>query len=1068
MQDQSGTNQELIEENQALKQKIKELEYSEAQYKRPLEELDIIRNRLSKAEIISRSGNWEFDMESNLVFASEGARNVYGVQNLGWTIPDIQKIPLPEYRSYLDQALHDLINGNRPYDVEFKIRRPDNGKIVDIRSVAEYDSKRNLVFGIIQDITAQKHAEEEFRKSEEKYRELVDNANSIILRMDDVGNVTFFNEFAQHFFGYSEAEILGKNVVGTIVPELESTGRNLRLMIEEIGRTPNKYTNNINENMRSNGERVWIAWTNKPVRDKSGRVTEILCVGNDITERRRAEEEVRWKTALLEAQLNTSIDGILVVDGNQKRILTNRRLIDLWDIPQHILDEEDDAALLNYVASLVKYPEEFIEKVEYLYNHPYETSRDEIEFKSGMVLDRYSGPVLGADGYHYGRIWTFHDITDRRRAEEALKQSESLYRAIFENTGAATVVLEKDKTIGLANTEYERLSGYKKEEIEGKKRWTEFVVKDDLERMLAKPGLRRIGAKSAQKQYEFRFVDRYGKIKNVALCFDRIPGTKKIIASLLDITDLKRAEETLRESQRELADIIEFFPDATMIIDKNGRITAWNQAMEVLTGIKAEAMLGKGNYEYAIPFHGRRRPILIDHVLNPDSDYEFENTYTTLQTERGILWGEGFATNLPTGDCYCSATAAALRDSRGETVAAIECIRNITEQKKIEARLHRAEKMEALGALAGGVAHDLNNVLGALVGYSELLMIKLPEDGSLKRYAQHILQSSERGAAIIQDLLTLARRGVTVSEVANINKVVADYLESPEYEKLKSYHCNVLVRTELAEDLFNIKGSPVHLGKTVMNLVSNAVEAVSDVGIVTVKTENRYVDYAISGYDDVQEGNYVVLSVSDTGGGISAKDLGKIFEPFYTKKAMGKSGTGLGLAVVWGTVKDHEGYIEVKSDEGAGSTFTLYFPVTREELMRKSEKADMASYMGRGESVLVIDDMEVQRELAINLLSKLNYKVDAVPSGEAAVAYLRDHKADLLLLDMLMTPGIDGFETFKRIREIEPNQKAIIVSGFAETERVRMAQDIGAGEYVRKPYNLEKIGLAIRRELDRT
>jgi len=585
--------------------------------------------------------------------------------------------------------------------------------------------------------------------------------------------------------------------------------------------------------------------------------------------------------------------------------------------------------------------------------------------------------------------------------------------------------------------------------------------------MLIQHHLRRKDTNAALKRYEFRFIDRCGNIKDVTLCIDMIPGTKKSIASLLDITDRKRAEETLQESQRRLADIIEFFPDATLVIDSNRKVIAWNRAMVALTGIQASDMLGKGNHEYAIPFHGYRRPILVDLILGHVNKEELEKMYVTPQSESGILWGEGFAKNLSTGDRYCSATATALHDSRGKSIAAIECVRDITEQKNIENRLIRAEKMESLGTLAGGVAHDLNNILGVLVGYSELLIEKLSEGSPLRRYAQHILQSSEKGAAIIQDLLTLARRGVNASEVITLNNVVTNYLDSPEYEKLKFYHPGITVRTDLSTDLFNIKGSPIHLGKTLMNLVSNATEAISGVGTVTIKTENRYLDYPTSGYDHLQEGNYVVLSVSDTGSGIPATEVGKIFEPFYTKKIMGRSGTGLGLAVVWGTVKDHHGYIDVKSNEGEGSIFTLYFPVTREELKREREKTDISQYIGRRESILVIDDMEAQRELAINLFSTLNYKVYAASSGEAAIEYLRTCKVDLLLLDMIMAPGIDGLETFKRIREIEPNQKAVIVSGFAETERVRMAQELGAGEYIRKPFNIEKIGLAVRRELDR-
>jgi signal transduction histidine kinase len=390
-----------------------------------------------------------------------------------------------------------------------------------------------------------------------------------------------------------------------------------------------------------------------------------------------------------------------------------------------------------------------------------------------------------------------------------------------------------------------------------------------------------------------------------------------------------------------------------------------------------------------------------------------------------------------------------------------------TERQRLEERLRRAEKMEAIGTLAGGVAHDLNNVLGVLVGYSELLLMEIQEGSRLRKHVSNILQSGQRAAAIIQDLLTLARRGVAVSEVVNLNSVISDYLKTPEFEKLKAYHPRLTFRAELDQDLMNIKGSPIHLTKTIMNLLSNAAEAIVDCGDVTTLTENRYLDKPITGYDQIQEGDYVVLKVSDNGKGISTADMGKIFEPFYTKKAMGRSGTGLGLAVVWGAVKDHGGYIDVQSEEGKGSTFTLYFPVTREERAGGHKGVSPESYAGRGESILVVDDVKEQRELAMAMLTNLGYRVNAVQSGEEALEYFKANRTDVMVLDMIMDPGMDGLETYQRVLEINPKQKAIIVSGFSETDRVKKAQELGAGAYVKKPYIREKIGVAIRRELDK-
>jgi signal transduction histidine kinase len=386
---------------------------------------------------------------------------------------------------------------------------------------------------------------------------------------------------------------------------------------------------------------------------------------------------------------------------------------------------------------------------------------------------------------------------------------------------------------------------------------------------------------------------------------------------------------------------------------------------------------------------------------------------------------------------------------------------------ELEAQLQRAQKMEAIGTLAGGVAHDLNNILSGLVSYPELLLMDIPQDSPLRKPILTIKGSGEKAATIVQDLLTLARRGVAATEVINLNQIIEEYLKSPEFKKLESYHPNIQFETKLEQHLLNIMGSPVHLSKTVMNLISNASEAILNGGKICISTENRYIDGPVSGYDEVEEGDYALLTVSDNGVGISIENRERIFEPFYTKKIMGRSGTGLGMAVVWGTVKDHNGYIDVQSTEGQGSTFSLYFPVTREQLPIEKSRVSIENYMSNGEKILVIDDVKEQREIASDMLSKLGYSVAAVSSGDEAVDYMNNNSVDILVLDMIMTPGIDGLDTYKKIIEFKPGQRAIIASGFSETARVKEAQRLGAGAYIRKPYTLEKIGLAVKKELDK-
>jgi PAS domain S-box-containing protein len=527
------------------------------------------------------------------------------------------------------------------------------------------------------------------------------------------------------------------------------------------------------------------------------------------------------------------------------------------------------------------------------------------------------------------------------------------------------------------------------------------------------------------------------------------------------IIEHRQAEEALVESEERYRSLVQNVPIAVYrtIPGPKGRFLMANPTFLKMFGLDSEKEL--------------KKITVADVWMDPKDRKAFSDNLLA----KGRVNGVELPLKKRDGTPFWGSVTVRVVYDEGGKASCFDCtIMDITarkkaeeEREKLQAQLQRAQKMEAIGTLAGGVAHDLNNILAGLVSYPELLLMEMPKRSPLRKPILTIQKSGEKAATIVQDLLTLARRGVVATEVVNLNDIISEHLKSPEHERLKSFHPNVQPKTRLEGELLNILGSPVHLSKTVMNLVSNAAEAMPYGGEISISTENRYIDRPIRGYDHIDEGDYVILTVSDIGTGISPEDMERIFEPFYTKKVMGRSGTGLGMAVVWGTVKDHKGYIDVKSAKGKGTVVTIYFPVSRKELDKEKFGLSIEDYMymGKGESVLIVDDVAEQRDIASRILNKLHYSVTTVSSGEEAIDYLKDNSANLLLLDMIMEPGIDGYETYKRVLEYHPNQKAIIVSGFSETKRVKAAQRLGAGTYVKKPYLLERIGLAVRKELDK-
>ena len=525
---------------------------------------------------------------------------------------------------------------------------------------------------------------------------------------------------------------------------------------------------------------------------------------------------------------------------------------------------------------------------------------------------------------------------------------------------------------------------------------------------------------------------------------------------LREIDERKKYTKALKESESRYRLLADNISDTIWIFDLNeSRFSYCSPSVEGITGIKAKELTNVRLEDILTPLSLERASKFL-----AEESAAASQTFDPNRSQRIEL--ELFRKDAST--VWTETVAKLIYDQNHQPIAILGATRDISDRKKLQEQLFKSQKMESLGLLAGGVAHDLNNVLSGIVSYPELLLMKLPDDSEFNKPLKTVMESGNRAAAIVQDLLTIARGVIITKEPIKLNTLISDYFGSPEFKKLKQFYPGVTFKTNLAEDLLNIDASDIHIRKVLMNLIANAAEAVKESGNVSVSTDNRFLDKPLKGYEEIDIGEYAVFAVADDGPGISTRDLKRIFEPFYTKKKMGRSGTGLGLSVVWNVMQDHKGYINIKSDE-AGTLFELYFPISRGALSTTDANLSLASYKGNGETILIVDDIESQREITSMMLDMLGYQSVSVPSGEEAVEYLKRHAVDIVLLDMIMEPGINGYETYRRIIKIHPGQKAIILSGFAETKDVKKAQSLGAGKYLKKPIIIEKLGVAVKEAL---
>lgn len=532
-----------------------------------------------------------------------------------------------------------------------------------------------------------------------------------------------------------------------------------------------------------------------------------------------------------------------------------------------------------------------------------------------------------------------------------------------------------------------------------------------------------------------------------------------LVLSLCDNTERIVARKNLEKSEEKFASVFWLCPDGLAISQlKDGLFVDVNESFLRLFRHSRQDVIGHSSLAIGLWVDPEHRK-LWSHELSIRG--EVNHFITRFRTADDDILDVALASRLmPIDHEDCVLTV--IRDITAY-------LREEKENRELKEKLVQSQKMEALGLLAGTVAHDLNNILSGMVTYPELILMQLSEEHPLRGAIRKIHESGKRAAAVVNDLLTVARGAATEKHLIDLNALVRDYLGSPECFDLRIRFPGIHLVSECQGSSAKILASEIHIKKALINLVVNGAEAVQETkksGIITISTRTVHLDRPFQGYQSVPPGDYAVIRVSDTGCGISQEDLSRIFEPFYTRKVMGKSGTGLGLTVVWNTVCDHCGTVDVVSGP-EGTAFDLYFPVHAGFLDKEQGvHPDPSVSHGEGERILVVDDEAEQRSIAEMMLHQLGYIPETVDSGEKAVDRLERTPFDLVILDMIMPSGIGGLETYRRIQKIHQGIPTILASGYADTEDIRLALEAGASTFLQKPYSVAALSSALRDALD--
>ncbi|SEM16040.1 PAS domain S-box-containing protein [Syntrophus gentianae] len=961
------TNQELLQENSALKQKIRELEQSAALQKQVEEELRYSWQQLRL--LIDAGPDFFFlkDLQFRYQLVNSANARFFGCDEtaiLGLTdfelMPEEAALACRESdeQAIRDRALVITIEpvGDRFYETH-KFPLLVDGEVVGVA-------------GIVRDITGHRQAEEALRKSEELQATILNHVGAHIFLKDKQHRYTYVNNNVCELFGMKVDEIIGKDDTNFFsAASIEEIRKSDRRVIE-YGETITREEIDL-----TSADKVphsyWVV--KMPLKDSNGTIYGLCGISTDITELKRAGEAMK---------LNAERTEILLQ-------LNQMSMASLQEIMDFALEKavQMTRSTIGYLAF---------------------TNEDE-------------------------SVLTIHSWSRTAMRECAISQKPVHFPMV--STGLWGEAVRQRKPI--ITNDYSLPDPCKKGYPEGHVpifRHMNIPVFSESHIVLV--------AGVGNKADDYNETD----VQQLTLLME---GIWRII-------ERKKAEEELKSSQSRLASIIEFLPDATFAIDLEGKVISWNRALEELTGYAGKEMLGRGNYEYAIPFYGERRPLFVDLLLSWDD--EIARKYSFIKKEGDTVYAEGEVPFVRRPSRMMWGKASLLRNERGEVIGAIETMRDVTDRKFLESQLFQAQKMEAIGTLAGGVAHDFNNILMGIEGYVSLMLQEIdpyhPHHERLKYIEEQVHSASD----LTRQLLGFARVGRYEIQPTDLNQLIRK--SSSMFSRTKK---ELTITRKYEKNLWTVEVDRGQIEQVLLNLYVNAWHAMPAGGKISLETKNLTLEESFTTLHAVPPGKYVMVRVSDTGTGMNEETRERIFDPFFTTKKMGR-GTGLGLAIVYGIIRGHGGFISVESEPGRGTAFTIYLPASEKEVLQ--EKTTEAETLRGTETILIVDDEPTILAVSKAMLEFLGYTVHEATSGPEAIALYREKKGDidLVILDMIM-PELSGGETFDRIRGLNPSAKVMLSSGYSLDGQAQQIMNRGCRGFIQKPFNIDSLSRKVREVL---